>query len=510
MQVTETLNEGLKREIKVIVPASDLEAKLGERLESARTRVRINGFRPGRVPPGHLRKLYGKSLMAEIVNEILTEQPTSILSERGERSATRPEISMTEDEDEANKVLSGEQDFVFSFSYEVMPAIEIKDHSSIKVTRPLAEITDQEVDEQVAKIAESTRAYEPKDGAAETGDRLTIDFVGKIDGEPFEGGSDTGSTLVIGSKQFIPGFEDQLVGAKAGDERQVKVTFPEEYGAAHLAGKEATFDVTVKEVAKPGELSIDDELAKKLGIESVERLRQVVREQLEGQYGGYTRQKVKRQILDALDAEYRFDAPAKLVDTEFNNIWIEITRELAEAARTFADEETTEEEAREEYRRLAERRVRLGLVLGEIGEKAGVTVTEQELQAAIVEQMRRYPGQEQQIVDFFRKNPEAVASIRAPIFEEKVIDQLLATVTVTDKIVSKEELMAEDEADEAKASSSDAPAKKAKSSKASAKEAAAASEDDAEAAASDSPAKKAAPKKRKPAAKATDEASDAE
>jgi len=496
MQVTETLNEGLKREIKVVVPASDLEHKLGERLETARTRVRINGFRPGKVPPTHLRKLYGKSFMAEIVNEILNESPTSILSERGERSATRPEIAMTEDEEEAEKVLTGQSDFIFSFSYEVMPAIDLKDASAIGVTRPIAEIGDEEVEEQVAKIAESTRTYEHKDGAAEKGDRLTIDFVGKIDGEPFEGGADTGASLVIGSNQFIPGFEDQLVGAKAGDEKQVNVTFPEDYGAANLAGKAAVFDVTVKEVASPGELKLDDDLAAKLGIESMERLRQVVREQIESQYGNYTRQKVKRQILDALDAEYKFEAPSKLVDTEFNNIWIEINKELSESGRTFEDEETTEEEARAEYRRLADRRVRLGLVLGEIGEKAGITVTEQELQAAIMEQMRRYPGQEQQIVDFFRKNPEAVASLRAPIFEEKVIDHILATASVTDKTVSKEELMADDE-------------EEAKPGKASAEQNSGPDEAPAAEAGGAGSARKAAPKKRKAAAKA-DESSEAE
>jgi len=489
MQVTETLNEGLKREIKVVVPASDLEGKLDERIESARTKVRINGFRPGKVPTAHLRKMYGKSFMAEIVNEILNETPESILSDRGEKSATRPEISMTEDEEEANKVLDGQSDFEFSMSYEVMPKIELKDFSSIKVTRPITEISDEEVEEQVERVAESARSYEPKKGKAENGDRLTMDFVGKIDGEPFEGGADTDSTLVLGSNQFIPGFEEQLVGAKAGDEKEVKVTFPEDYGAEHLAGKEAVFDVTVKEVAKPGELKIDDELAKKLGIESAERLRQVVREQIESQYGQYTRQKVKRQILDALDGEYQFEAPSQLVETEFNNIWTEVTKDLEQAGKTFADEDTTEDEARAEYQRLAERRVRLGLVLSEIGEKAGVEVTEQELQGALYDQVRRYPGQEQQIYEFFRKNPEAVASLRAPIFEEKVIDHLLSNVSVTDKTVSKEELMAEDEEEGAEKAASEKPAKK----KAAPKKKAAADET---AEAEKKPAKKAPAKKK--------------
>ncbi|WP_223477997.1 trigger factor [Oricola indica] len=487
MQVSETLNEGLKREIKVVIPKEDLQSKLGERLEDAKGKVQLKGFRPGKVPVGHLRKMYGKSFMAEIVNEILNETPRSLLSERGEKSATQPEIDMTEDEKEAEKVLTGDADFEFSMKYEIIPPIEVKDFSSIKVTREVVDIPDEEVEEQVKRIAQSAVEYTSKKGKAENGDRVTMDYVGKVDGEAFEGGTDTDANLVLGSGQFIPGFEEQLVGKKAGDETQVKVTFPEDYGAAHLAGKEATFDVTVKDVASAGEIVIDDELATKLGIESAERLREVVREQIESQYGSMTRQKVKRQLLDALDEEYKFDSPSKLVDAEFNNIWAQISNDLQEAGKTFEDEDTTEDEAREEYMRLAERRVRLGLVLSEIGEQAGVTVSEQELQQAVMNQVRQYPGQEQQVFEFFKKNPDAVANLRAPIFEEKTVDHLLEQVSVTDKTVSKEELMADDEEETAEAK----PAKK----KAAPKKAAAKKDDAATDA--EKPAKKAAPKKKK-------------
>jgi trigger factor len=445
MQVTETLNEGLKREVKVVIPAADLVAKLAERLETARGNARINGFRPGKVPVAHLRKTYGKSFMAEIVNEILSDTPRSILADRGEKSATQPEVVLSEDEKEAEQVLDGKIDFVFSLAYEVLPKIEIKDFSGISVTREVVDISDEEVDEQVKRVASSTVSYETKKGKAENGDRVTMDYLGKVDGVPFDGGADSDAQLVLGSGQFIPGFEDQLVGVKAGDEKVINVTFPAEYGATHLAGKDATFDITVKEVAKPGELELNDETAKKLGIETIERLREVVREQIESQYGNITRQKVKRQILDALDGDYQFESPEKLVNAEFNNIWQQINFDLQQAGRTFEDEETTEEAAREEYRKLAERRVRLGLVLSEIGEKAGVEVTEEELQRAVYDQVRRYPGQEQQIYDFLRKTPDAVANLRAPIFEEKVVDHLLAAITVTDKKVTKEELTAEDE-----------------------------------------------------------------
>ncbi|MEH6720832.1 MAG: trigger factor [Aurantimonas endophytica] len=449
MQVTETKAEGLKREIQIVVPASDLEARLQTRLYEAKDRVQLKGFRPGKVPISHMRKMYGKSMMAEIVNQIINETPRNIIAERNERSAMQPEIVMTEDEGEAEKVLDGKSDFSFTLSYETLPTFELKDTSGIKIERPIVEIADEEVDEQVKRIADSAKTYEPKDGKAETGDRVTMDFVGKVDGEPFDGGTASDSNLVLGSGQFIPGFEDQLIGLAAGDEKVVELTFPEDYGAAHLAGKAATFDVTIKSVAAPLETEIDDELAKKLGIESVARLKEVVREQIESQYGVATRQKVKRQLLDALDETYDFELPEKLVEAEFGNIWTQVQNELTQAGKSFEDEDTTEDEARAEYRRLAERRVRLGLVLSQIGEKANVQITDEELQRAMFEQLRRYPGQEQQLYEYFQKNPDALASLRAPIYEEKVVDHLLAEADVTDKTVTKEELMAEDEDDKA-------------------------------------------------------------
>ena len=487
MQITETLNEGLKRELKVVVPAADLEERLAKRLDDAKDRVQLKGFRPGKVPLGHLRKMYGKSFMAEVVNEILNDS-RAILAERNEKSATQPQVSMTEDEKEAEKILAGQSDFAFTMSYEVLPEFALGDISKIKITREVVDIPDAEVDEQVERVASSARSYTAKDGKAADGDRVTMDYLGKIDGEPFEGGADQGANLVLGSGQFIPGFEEQLVGVKAGDEKVITVTFPADYSAAHLAGKDATFDIKVSEVAAPDELAIDDEMAKKLGLESLERLREIVRGQLESQYGSVTRQKIKRQILDALDESHKFDTPSTLVDAEFNNIWTQITRELEQAGQTFADEDTTEDEAREEYRRLAERRVRLGLVLSKIGEDAKVEVSDDELQRALFEQVRQYPGQEQQIYEFYRSNPDAVAALRAPIFEDKVVDHLLTQVAVTDKTVSKEALLADDAEEEAKpAAKKKAPAKKA----------AAKTADDADEASKKAPAKKkAAPKKK--------------
>jgi trigger factor len=445
MHVTETLNSGLKREIKVVVPASDLEERLLKRLSDAKDKVRIKGFRPGKVPVQHLKKVYGKSFMAEVVNDILSNTTRSILSERGEKAATQPDIKMTEDEKEAEKILAGNADFEFEFSYEVIPSIELKDVSGIKVTRPVYDVPEDEIDAQVKRVAESARSYEPKDGEAAEGDRVTIDYVGKIDGVAFDGGTGNDQPLVLGSKEFIPGFEDQLVGVKSGDSKQVTVTFPENYSAARLAGKEATFDVTVKEVAAPGALEINDETAKSLGLESLDRLREIVKGQIENQYGSMTRQKVKRQLLDALDENYKFEAPSKLVEAEFGNIWNQVNRDLETAGRTFADEDTTEEEARAEYMRLAERRVRLGLVLAEIGDKANVKVSDEELQRALMDTVRRFPAnQQQEVFDYYRNNANALTALRAPLFEEKVVDHLMAQISVTDQKVTKDELMADD------------------------------------------------------------------
>lgn len=460
MQVTETLNEGLKREIQVVVPAKDLEARLMERLEDAKGKVRINGFRPGKVPMQHMRKMYGKAVMAEVVNDILSNSTGSIISERGEKAAMQPEVTMIEDEKEAEKVLAGEADFSFQIAYEVIPPIEIQAVDTIKVTREVYDVEDAEIEEQMLRIAESARSFTPKKGKAEDGDRVTLDYVGKIDGEPFEGGADDGANLVIGSKQFIPGFEEQLVGAKAGDEKTITVTFPAEYQAAHLAGKEATFDVKISEVSKPEALELNDELAKNLGLDSIDKLREIVKGQIESQYGALTRQKVKRQLLDALDGAYSFEAPSKLVEAEFQNIWNQVTNDLEKAGRSFEDEDTTEDEARAEYQRLAERRVRLGLVLAEIGEQAGVQITDEEMQRALIETVRHYPGQEKEIYDYYRSNPQALATLRAPLFEEKVVDHLLGQVEVTDKKVSKEELLADDEDETAEKPAKKAPAKK--------------------------------------------------
>lgn len=445
MQVSETLNEGLARELTVVVPKGDMIAKLDEKLASMKGQVKLNGFREGKVPVAHLKKVYGKQAMAEIVNDYINTKSGEAINERDEKPAQQPQISMTEDEAEANEILAGNKDFEFKIAYEVVPEINVPDLEKLKVERPITDVSDKEVEEQVELIAESARTYDEKKGKAAKKDRVTMDYLGKVDGEAFEGGKDEGAQLVLGSNRFIPGFEDGLIGLKAGDEKTVKVTFPEDYQADHLAGKKAEFDVKIQLVEKPADLVIDDELAKQLGMESADKLREAVKSQIESQNGSYTRAKVKRQILDELDKKVKMELPQKMVEAEFDNIWHQMTTELEKAGRTFKDEDTTEAKAKKEYQTLAERRVRLGLLLANIGETAEVEVTEEEMQKAIYDQVRQYPGQEQQIFDYFKEHPDAVAGLRAPIYEEKVVEFIMTKADIKDKKVSREELMKQDE-----------------------------------------------------------------
>jgi trigger factor len=447
MQINETLAEGLKRELTVTIPASELDSKLSDKLDQLKSRVQIKGFRPGKVPVNHLRRIYGKAAMAEIVEGLVGETTRQAIAERGERAAMQPKIAMTEDEGEATEVLEGRADLKFTLEYEVLPSFEVGDFRGLKIERPIADVTDEELEERLRRIGESAVSYAPVERPAQDGDRVTMSYVGSVEGTPFEGGADENGQIVLGSGRFIPGFEEQLVGLSAGDSKSVEVSFPEDYTAKHLAGKPATFEVTVKEVAEPGELNLDDDFAKRLGLESIDQLRDTVKKQIESEYGQATRQKVKRQMLDQLDTLHTFPLPENLVSQEFDNIWRQVTHDIEHHGKTFEDEGTTEEGARGEYRKIAERRVRLGLVLSRIGETAEITVTDEELQGALYDQARRYRGQEKQVFDYYKSNPEALQTLRAPIFEEKVVDYILELSDVTDKRISKEELLADDEDD---------------------------------------------------------------
>jgi trigger factor len=445
MEVTETSAAGLKREYRVVVPATDLEAKVNERLDDIKGRVQLRGFRPGKVPVAHLKRLYGKSAMAEVIEAAVREANSKIVTDRGLKLATEPKVVLPSDEGAVEGVIAGKSDLAYTVEMEIVPPITLADFKTIEIERLTAPVTDEEVDKALQTLGEQNRPFVPKAEGAENGDRVTISFTGTLAGQPFEGGSGEDVPMMIGSGQFIPGFEERLIGLKTGESRSFEVKFPESYPAATVAGKEATFAVTAKAVDAPGAVTIDDDFAKTMGLESLAKLREALRERVEREHATASRQKVKRALLDQLDARHEFEPPPTLVEDEFTNVWTSIENDLKQQNRTFEDEGTTEEKARAEYRAIAERRVRLGLVLAEIGDKNNIKVSEDQITQAVVAQARLVPGREQQVWDYYRNNPAAIASLRAPIFEDKVIDFLLELAKVTDKQASRDELFKEDE-----------------------------------------------------------------
>jgi trigger factor len=448
MQVTETVSDGLKREFKVVVPAADLASKVDERLVELKDRVRINGFRPGKVPVAHLKRMYGRAVMAETIEAAVRETNAQIITERGFKLVRDPQVTLPSEENAVQQVIEGKSDLAYTVAIEIMPPIELADFKGIGLERLNAEVTDAEIDEAVQRIAEQSRSYVAKGegGKAETGDRVIVDFTGKIDGVPFEGGTGGDVGVNIGSGTFIPGFEDQLIGIAAGENRTVNVTFPQTYPAQNLAGKNAEFDVTAKSIEAPKAITVDDEFAKSLGLESLAKLKEMVKERLTREHAGVSRQRLKRKLLDELDARHKFGPPPSLVEDEFNNVWKTIVDDLQSRKRSFEDEGTTEDKAKTEYRGIAERRVRLGLVIAEIGERNNIKVTDEEISRAVMERARQVPGREQEVWNFYRDNPDALASLRAPIFEDKVVDFIVELAKMTDKTVSREELYKEDEA----------------------------------------------------------------
>jgi trigger factor len=444
MNVIETNADGLRRELKVVVGADELEQMLSSRLDDLKGKAKIKGFRPGHVPKEHLRKVYGRSVMAEVVQQAVAETSREALSQREERPAFQPKVALPEDEGEINQIFEGTGDLAYTLSFEVLPTVEIMDLSTLSLERPVTPVSDEDIATSIDRILATNQNYKPKDGAAEKGDRVTIDFVGKLDGEAFEGGTAKDAPITLGSGGFIPGFEDGLIGAKTGEERVVEATFPEDYPEAKLAGKTVQFEVTVKEVAGPETPALDDEFAKSLGVESVEQLRDTVRARMEQDRAMASRLKVKRALLDALNEGHTFELPPTLVDNEFQAIWGQVMKDLEHHKKTFEDEGTTEEKAREEYRDIAARRVRLGLLLSEIGSRNEINVTDEEVNRALLERIRQFPGQEREVYDFYRNNPEMLAELRAPVFEDKVVDYVLELAKVADKPVSVEELYADE------------------------------------------------------------------
>jgi trigger factor len=504
MQVTQISGDGLSRVYGVTVGATELGEKLTAKIAEIAPRLNLRGFRPGKVPAAHVRRIYGKALMGEVVDETINETSKQVLEENNLRVATQPDLKPQSNMDE---VIAGHEDLAYELNVEVMPDFEPLDVTGLKLERPVYAPTQGEIDEALAELATQSRIYEPREGKAakaKDGDQVTIDFVGRIDGEAFEGGTAEDAQLVLGSGQFIPGFEEQLVGAKAGDELTVKVSFPEDYSVERLKGQAAEFEVKVKGVSAPVETGPDDALAERLGMSDLEALKNALKVNIESQYAGQTRMKLKRALLDQLDTGHDFPLPPRMVEAEFATIWGQVEAEKERGELAPEDEGKSEEQLQAEYRKIAERRVRLGLILAEIGRRNNVAVTEQELGEALRQEALRYGAQAQQIFDLLKNNPNAQAQLRAPIFEEKVVDLILGRAEVTDKPVTKDELMAEDDLPEGYTDASkSADAKPAKAAKGKAKAAKAEAEPaaEAEAAPKKAPAK-AAKADAEPAAEA--------
>jgi len=442
MEVTEKSAEGLERKFQVKVPASELDDKLVARLEEMKGQVQLKGFRKGKAPVSFLKKMYGKGMMSEIVQQLVSETTQKAFSERDLQPAVAPHPHFHSDMDD---VIAGKADLEYDVHAEILPSFEPMDVATLKLTHLVAEVAEEDIQEALQRVADQQTTYAPRKETQKSkkGDMLSIDYVGRIDGEEFDGGKGEKVSIVLGSDTFIPGFEKQLTGAKAGEDVEVKVTFPEDYNAKDLAGKDAVFAVTVVEVKQPEEVEIDDELAKKMGLDNLDDLKGRIKENIQSDYKQLSRGHLKRSLLDKLDAAHDFDLPKTMVDNEFDQIW----RQVEAADQDEEDEGKSEDELKDEYRQIAERRVRLGLVLAEIGKRADVQVPQEDVQREMINMARAYPGQEKELLEFYQNNPNAVQQLKAPLFEERVVDYIIERAEVTDETASKEKLMEDPEGD---------------------------------------------------------------
>lgn len=434
MQVTETNAEGLKREFKVVVPAQDIEDRIASRLKEVGQSVRIPGFRPGKVPLKLLRQRYGAAVMGEVLEKAVSDTTQSALDERGLRPAMQPKIEITSFDEG--------KDLEFTIGVETLPEIEPMDLGKVSIERPKVEVPESEVDEAIERLAKAREDSKPvaRKRQSKKGDILVIDFVGRLDGEEFEGGKGEGVSVKLGEGRFIPGFEEQIIGMKPDEEKVITVTFPEDYGAEKLRGREAEFTVTAKELREPVPAEINDDLAKGMGLEDLAALRKAVREELERDYESAARDIVKRRLLDILAENHDFPVPQGMVDAEFDAIWKQLQHEKEHGHLDPEDEGKSDEELEQEYRAIAERRVRLGLLLSEVGRRNNIQVTQEDLNRALVNEARRFPGQEAMVFQYYQNNPEALNSLRAPVYEDKTIDFMLELATVNEQPVSPEQL----------------------------------------------------------------------
>lgn len=442
IQIIEKSGEGLSRVFGVTVSVRELSLRADARIAEISPQMQLKGFRPGKVPPAHVRRVYGRSIMGEVIQQTLSESTQKAIDDARLRPAAEPDVKIESDMD---KVLAGQQDLSYEIQLEVMPDFTPVDPAKLSLVRPVYAPAQAEIDEAVADLVQQNRSYEGKTGKAVDGDMVVIDFLGRIGGVAFEGGAAEDVQLVLGSGQFIPGYEEQLIGAKAGDEVTVKVTFPDDYGSEALKGKAAEFEVKVKDVRAPLKTKVDDDFAKTLGLDSLQALKDAVRDQIQQRYANQSRYKLKRALLDVLDTEHNFPLPPRMVEGEFASIWDQVEGDRRQGNLPPEDAGKSEAELRAEYRKIAERRVRLGLVLAEMGRAHNIVVSDQELTEAARQEAMRYGAQAQEVFDYLRKTPQAQAQLRAPMYEDKVVDLVFGLAKVEDKLVSKDELMADDE-----------------------------------------------------------------
>lgn len=449
MEVIEKSVEGLKREFEVKIPQDNLVKERDNKVKELKGKVQLKGFRPGKVPASHIIRTYGEGIMRDLLEEIIGKTNDELIKERDEKLAFQPRVKLVGEEDEntIKAILKCEGDLSYTISYEIVPPFDVADLKTIKIERPVYEPDEAEIEERLENLAQNMQNFDdaPEGSSAENTNRVNIDFIGRKDGEAFEGGTAQGQDLVLGSGRFIPGFEENLEGMKVGESKTFPVTFPEDYPQENLAGQEVEFEVKLNAISIAAKTELDDEFAKSLGKENIQEIKDLLKEMAQNEYAQQSRAKAKRALLDAMNEAHSFELPPSLVEEEFNGIWEQMTQEMEQNGESFEDSDKNEEDTRKEFQYIAERRVKLGLVLSHIGEENNITVNDDEVMQVIQGQMRQFPGREQELISFYRENPSALMRVKAPIFEDKVINYILEIANVEDKVVSKEELMKEDD-----------------------------------------------------------------
>ena len=439
MEVKELKSKGLKREFSITIGIDDIKEKKIKKLQDIASKAKIDGFRPGKVPTSHIEKLYGQSVMVEVIEEIVSEASQSVLKDRDLRAAVKPEVKLGSD---MNEVIEKNKDLIFTMNCEVLPEIEITDFSKIKLDKPVSKPTEKDIKDALEYLAKQNKSFKevPEKTKSKDGDQVTIDYIGKIDDIAFAGGTANDANLVLGSKSFIDNFEDQLIGLKKGDKKLVNVKFPDNYQSSDLAGKDATFDVEIKKVSKAEDSKVNDDLAKNLGMEDLKTLKKNLEERIQQDFDSAARMKLKDSLLDVLEKKHKFKLPESMVNQEFDQMWNQLQQQLDQQKKELKDLELSEKEIRKNYTEISEKRVCTGLLIAEIGKQNNIQLEDNDINKALQIEMQKYPGQEKEILDYYQKNQDAIRQLTAPVFEDKVIDFILEKVDLKDVKVSREDL----------------------------------------------------------------------